>query len=78
MASLATIHSGDMVEVEIAGRRGICKVDRKEGRELVLIPVTANFTWRRATGRQVLTHWRRTKNSGKVKVAPATDDPFAK
>lgn len=63
MASLQSIREDDLVEVDIQGRRAVCWVRGKEDRQLVLDPITPNFTWRRATGRQVVNHWRKTKNT---------------
>lgn len=62
MASLNTIHPGDIVEVEKHGRTGLCVVGEKYSGEIEIKPITKGFTWRTATSRQITGHWRKTRN----------------
>ena len=66
MASLNTIHPGDIVEVEHNGRKAFCHVLDKGGGELSIRSIGPGFTWRTCTARQVTSHWRKTKNGRKV------------
>lgn len=66
MASLNTIHPGDIVEVEKNGRKAFAHVLGKLNGELEIRAITPGFTWRTVNARQVLQHWRKTKNRRKV------------
>lgn len=67
MASLNTIQPGDIVEVERQGRRAHALVVGKGAGELDIHPITPGFTWRTVTARQVIGHWRKTRNGRKLK-----------
>lgn len=66
MASLNTIHPGDIVEVERNGRTAHCLVQAKGNGELEVRAITPGFTWRTVTSRQVIGHWKKTKNGRKL------------
>jgi hypothetical protein len=66
MASLNTIQPGDIVEVELRDRKAFCHVEGKGNGELQIRAITPGFTWRTCTARQVISHYRRTKNGRKV------------
>lgn len=66
MASLNPIHPGDIVEVEHNGRRAFCHVEDKGNGELTIKAITPGFGWRTCTGRQVVAHWKKTKNGRRV------------
>jgi hypothetical protein len=63
VASLTTITGGDIVEVERNGHRAYAVVEDKRKGEIDIRPITPGFTWRTATSRQVVNHWRKTKNT---------------
>lgn len=66
MASLNTIHGGDIVEVERNGRRAFVLVEEKGDGKLYVKAITPGFTWREVTARQVISHYRKTKNGRKL------------
>jgi hypothetical protein len=67
MASLNAVHPGDIVEVENRGRKAHCLVTGKRAGELDIKAITPGYGWRTATARQVIGHWRKTKNGRKLK-----------
>lgn len=74
MASLTTIHVGDIVEVDVRGRRAFAlvqdklKKDRTLPARLAIKPITNGFNYREVTARQIVQHFRRTKNVRQVAV----------
>jgi hypothetical protein len=82
MASLASIHPGDIIEVDVKGRRAFALVEDKKPRakgqpaKLSIRPINERFSWREVTAYQVISHYRKTKNTKKigVKVTPAGHD----
>lgn len=66
MASLNTIQPGDIVEVDRNGRSAFCHVEKKASGELEIRPITPGFGYRTCTARQIVGHWRKTKNGRKV------------
>jgi hypothetical protein len=69
MASLSTIRIGDLIEADIRGSHIIGEVTDKGRGHVVIRPVgrkeRATFTLnseRHVKSRQILTHWRKTKN----------------
>lgn len=74
MASLGSIHVGDIVEVDVKGRRAFALVHEKrpktkdEPAKLRLKPITSGFSWREVTAYQVVTHYRKTKNVKQVAI----------
>lgn len=84
MASLSTIHIGDIVEVDVKGRRAFAVVHDKRSRSkgeparLSIKPIGGGFNWHEVTAYQVVTHYRRTKNTKKsvaIKVRPKEQEP---
>lgn len=72
MASLSTIQVGDLVEVDIRGSVIIAEVRLKSAGKLHIRPVgkaegkAFMYSQRDVTSRQVLRHWRQTKNVKKI------------
>lgn len=63
MARLNTIRVGDIVLVDVKGRRTYAVVTAKDERELRIRPINdKGFGWRTVTSRQVVEHYRKTKN----------------
>lgn len=63
MATLSTIHAHDIVEVEVKGRHTHAIVTGKGPGKLSIRPINdRTWTWREVTARQVVKHWRLTKN----------------
>lgn len=63
MASLTPIKVGDIVQVDHKGRRFHAIVLSKRPRLLSIKPLESGITYTTATGREVVAHWRRTKNT---------------
>lgn len=63
MVNLTSVREGDIVEVDIKGRRFFARVDDKDQTGVCIKPITAGITWRHATARQVIGHYRRSKQS---------------
>lgn len=57
--TLASVHPGDLVEVDIRGTRFIAKVTAKDRQGLAIEPIGRAYTWRRASAQQVVEHWRK-------------------
>lgn len=80
MASLATIHPGDIVEIDRKGRRFHAIVIEKSAGMLTRIrAIDPRINYTTATSREVIAHWRKTKNVRKVgegsrSKTPAVDD----
>lgn len=78
MASLATIKPGDIVMVDVKGRRGFAEVVAKKPKtkdsqaKLSIKPISAGFNWREVTSYQVINHYRKTKNTKKVGIRVST------
>lgn len=69
MASLSPIRDGDIVLVEVKGRRTYALVIDKRPPELGIRPINdRTFTWRTVTGRHVVEHYRKTKNIRQTKA----------
>lgn len=74
MASLQTVRTDDIVEVEVKGRRAHALVVDKTGRQLKIRSFDRNFTWTTVTGNQVIGHWRKTRNTRRVRTAATGED----
>jgi len=57
---LTSVHEGDIVEVAIKGRRFLAHVKGKDATGLAISPI-GRETWRHATAREVVGHWRRSR-----------------
>lgn len=68
MASLTPIKPGDIVEADVKGRTGFVVVKAKGRGKLEVEPISRGFTHRTVTAHQVVTHYRKTKNTRKLKV----------
>lgn len=73
MASLATIKIEDIVEVDKKGYRFFAVVRDKTGRQLTIRPITKGVTYGTATSREVVRHWRLTKNVRKISASSGHD-----
>lgn len=62
MASLNTIQNGDIVEVSKKDRRFHALVMGKHNGTLELKPLDRRINYYSATAREILVHWRKTKN----------------
>jgi hypothetical protein len=62
MASLATIKPRDIVEVDKRGRKFLAIVTEKRQGELTINPIAPNISYFNATSREIVKHWRLTKN----------------
>lgn len=72
MASLQSVHEGDIVEVDVRGRRayGIVLYKIAKPRGLKIKPIyPPSFTWTEVTSIQVIGHWRKTKNRPRVRIS---------
>lgn len=56
---LAGIRNGDIVEVDVRGHRGRCRVATRRNGALEVEPITRGFGYRRPSARHVVAHWRR-------------------
>lgn len=63
MASLTPIKPGDIVKADVKGRIGFVEVKGKERGKLLVEPITRGFTHRTLTASQVVTQYRKTKNT---------------
>lgn len=61
--NLTSIREHDIVEVDIKGRRFFAQVGPRDQTGVAIKPITAGITWRHATARQVIGHYRRSKQS---------------
>lgn len=59
--NLTGIREGDIVRVDKKGRRFHAVVEAKEGRELKVLPLQKNISYRTATSREVCDHWRKSR-----------------
>lgn len=55
------IRAGDLIRVDKKGRFFHAEVVGREGRELVVKPIEHNISYRRATSREVVCHWRKSR-----------------
>lgn len=74
MASLQNVHDGDIVEVDVRGRRAyglvLHKITKPRGLKIrPLYPPT--FTWTEVTSNQVIGHWRKTKARPRIRTTEA-------
>jgi hypothetical protein len=67
---LAGIHPGDIVLVSKGGRHVHGVVEAIERGVVKFTPLTRGTTWRQASGREVLAHWRKSRVPG-VEETPA-------
>ena len=54
---LVSVRAGDIVEVDIRGQRFLAKVEAKDQTGLDVEPLCRGVSYRRATSRQVCSHW---------------------
>lgn len=66
MASLTTIKPRDIVEVDKKGRRFHAEVRDKARGELTIRPLQKGISYTTATSREIVKHWRLTKNVRKI------------
>lgn len=57
---LGSVDRGDVVEVDVRGRRFHALVEERAGRELAIKPLSRVHTERRVTSHQVVGVWRAT------------------
>lgn len=65
--NIAGVKPGDIVHVDKKGRRFHAVVQGKEGRELLLMPIERNISYRSATSREVCAHWRKSRQGSQAK-----------
>lgn len=70
---LGPVHEGDIVEVDIQGRRFLARVKGKDQTGVCIQPI-GRETWRHATAREVIGHWRRSRQSARVREAAHAQD----
>lgn len=58
---LGSIRVGDVVRVDRKGRRFMALVTDKQDRELTVMPCDSRISYRSATSREVIGHWRASK-----------------
>lgn len=72
MAELASIKPGDIVEADVRGHRAFAVVEDKLGSgrraTLSIRPITKGFNHRQVSSRQIVNHWRKTKNTKRIRV----------
>ena len=61
--TLRGIRPGDIVQGDVRGSLFHAYVDRVEGSEIAVSPISRNVTFRRLTSRQVIAHWRKATGS---------------
>lgn len=62
--NVSGIRPGDIIECDVRGARFHALVDvRPVERGVAIRPLARNVTWREVTARQVVAHWRRSKQS---------------
>ena len=59
---LGAVRTGDIVEVDVRGVRFLAHVEGTEVGALLIKPLCRGVSYRRATARQVLGHWRRSRS----------------
>lgn len=69
MASLTPIRPGDIVEVDRKGRFFFAVVKAKSPGLLDIRPTDSRITYTTAKAAEVVTHYRKTKNTRKASVA---------
>lgn len=57
--TLASVHAGDIVRVNIKGRRFLAFVQETERGAVKIKPIERNINYFRASARQVIEHWRK-------------------
>lgn len=57
--TLGSIYAGDIVQVDKKGRRFLALVEERKTGELAIRPVDRGITYRSASAREVIKHWRR-------------------
>lgn len=82
---LAGIHPGDIVLVSKGGRHVHGVVEAIERGVVRFNPITRGSTWRQASGREVIGHWRKSRIPGvddapevpreQLSLAPLMDRP---
>lgn len=77
MASLATIHPGDIVRVDKKGRLFEAHVTSRAPGMVLIKPIQKNVNYTSATSREIVRHWRLTKNIRKTGGVKATGQPDA-
>jgi hypothetical protein len=80
--TLKHVHRDDVVEVDIKGRRFRADVEDVDGSVLRIRPLSRNISYRHASARQIVRHWRlagrprgsdsRSGASGSIDSGPAT------
>lgn len=71
--NLTSIRVDDIVECEVKGRRFYALVREKTRGQLIVFPITANITYRRVTSKQVVAHFRRSKQSLSLGIRDAAE-----
>jgi hypothetical protein len=62
--NLTNIHPGDIVLIDKRGARFHAHVtDPPHAGELAIRPIERGITWRHATARETIAHWRKSKSS---------------
>ncbi len=61
--NISTVKPGDLVRVDVNGWTFIAEVTEKRPRELAIEPIGSKATYRSATARQVVGHWRKSRRS---------------
>ena len=56
--TLKHVHRDDVVEVDIKGRRFRADVEAVDGSVLRIRPLSRNVSYRHASARQIVRHWR--------------------
>jgi hypothetical protein len=64
---LGSVGRGDLVEVDMRGRRFMAQVEERDGRELAIKPCSPRHTERRCKSTQVVGIWRATTATRRAK-----------
>lgn len=75
----SSIKPRDLIRLDVRGQRFIAEVTGRDAEtgELLIVPILPSVTYRRARPRQVIEHWRRSKQSPELATAPVhTEEMF--
>lgn len=70
---LTSVREGDIVEVDVKGRRFFAQVKGKDQTGVTVKPITPGITWQRATARQIIGHWRKSRQAATTREAANVD-----
>lgn len=61
---LTSVRPGDIVKVDKKGRRFFAEVEHKEKQKLTIDPIQRGISYREASAREVVGHWKQMGRNG--------------